>query len=52
MQDIDGRLNGNHIDRKTMYKQHMEKIMNDENDWDQITNADVALGQIQRVTHV
>ena len=30
----------------------MKKIMNEENEWDQITNADVVLGPIQRVTHV
>ena len=30
----------------------MNKIMNEENDWDQMTNADVVLGPIQRVTRV
>ena len=29
----------------------MEKITNEENDWVQMTNADVVLGPIQRVTH-
>ena len=29
----------------------MEKIMNEENDWNQITNADVVLSPMQRVTH-
>ena len=28
------------------------KKMNEENDWDQMTNADVVFGPIQRVTRV
>ena len=30
----------------------MKKIMNEENDWNQMTNADVVLGPIQRVSRV
>ena len=38
------------IDRIRTWKPH-KKIMK-KNDWDQITNADVVLGPIQKVTHV
>ena len=30
----------------------MEKIVNEENDWHQMTNVDVVLGTIQRITGV
>ena len=30
----------------------MEKVINEENELNQIVNADVVLGQIQKVTHV
>ena len=30
----------------------MVKIMNEENDWDQITNDDVVVEPIQRITRV
>ena len=35
IRDIDRRFNVNDIDRKRIWKQHMEKIMNEKNDWDQ-----------------
>ena len=52
IRDIDGRLGVNDIDRKRIWKQHVKKIMNEENDRDHSTNADVLLGTIQRVTHM
>ena len=50
--DIDGRLGVNDIDKKAIWKKQMEKIINKENDWNQLTNTDVVLGPIQRVTCV
>ena len=53
IRDVNGRLNVNDIDTKRIWRQHMEKIMNEENDWDQIINVDVVLGPVvQRVARV
>ena len=40
------------IDRKRIWIEHMKKIMNKENDWDQMTYADVVSGPIQRITRL
>ena len=44
----DGRLDVSEEDRKRIWKNHMEEIMNKENDWDHVT---VGEGPIKKVTH-
>ena len=46
MRDKDGRLGFCETDRKNIWKEHMEKIMNEENSWDQITDVDMVEGPI------
>ena len=41
MRDSDGRLNFSEKDRGRVWKEHMEKIMNEENEWDQRVEADL-----------
>ena len=50
IRDIYGRLHVNDNDRKRIWIQHEKKIINEVNDWDQMTNADVVLGSIEKVT--
>ena len=38
-------------DRKRIWKNHMEEIMNKENDWDHVTAASMVEGPIKNVTH-
>jgi len=45
-----GRLGGSEEDRGKIWKEHMEVIMNEENVWDQMTEADVDDRPIKRVT--
>ena len=49
MQGNDGTLYLNEKDRAKLWKAHMSKIMNEENEWDQIADADTAQGPIERV---
>ena len=35
MRDSNGKLNFSENDRKKIWKEHMERIMNEENEWDQ-----------------
>ena len=44
----DGRL-GFIEDRAKIWKEHMEKIMNKENEWDHIMETDVAEGLVEKV---
>ena len=37
---------------KKIWKQHTEKIMNEGNDWDQMTSTDVVFRPLQKVTHL
>ena len=46
----DGRLGFSEKDRGNIWKNHMEKIMNEENDWDQMTDVDVVEGPVEGVT--
>ena len=44
MKDKDGRLVVREKDRAKLWKEHMEKIMNGENEWDQMVEADMVEG--------
>ena len=46
----DGRLNFSEKDRGGVWKRHMEKIMNEENEWDQRVEADRVEGPVERVS--
>ena len=46
MEDKDGRLVVNEKDRRKLWKEHMEKIMNVENEWDQMAKADTVEDQL------
>ena len=35
-------------DRAKIWKEHMEKIMNEENEWDQIVKIEVAEGPVEK----
>ena len=50
MSGKDGRLGFSEKDRKQIWKNHMEEIMNKENDWDRVTAASVVEGPIKNVT--
>ena len=50
MRGKDGRLDFSEKDRKQIWKNHMEEIMNKENDWDRVTAASVVEGSIKNVT--
>ena len=45
----DGRLGCTEIDRRNIWKEHFEKIMNEENDWDQRTEVDMVEGPVEKV---
>ena len=50
MRGRDGRLGFSEEDRGKIWKDHMEEIMNVENEWDQITEVNLVEGPIERVT--
>ena len=35
-----------------IWKEHMEKIMNEENEWDQMVETDVVKGSVEKVTSI
>ena len=49
MKDKDERLVVSEKDRGKLWKEHMEKIMNVENEWDQMVEADMVEGPIEGV---
>ena len=51
MKDKDGRLVVSEKDRGKLWKDHMEKIMNVENQWDQTAEADMVEGPVEEVTY-
>ena len=51
MKDKDGRLVVSEKDRGKLWKDHMEKIMNVENEWDQMAKADMVEGPDEEVTY-
>ena len=50
MRGTDGRLNFSEIDRGKVWKKHMERIMNEENEWDQSVKAKLLKGPVERVS--
>ena len=52
MKDTDGRLADSEKDRGKLRKEHMEKIMNVENEWDQMVEADMVEGPVEGVNDV
>ena len=50
MRGSDGKLSFSEKDRGRVWKEHMEKIMNEENEWDQRVEADVVEGPVERVS--
>ena len=45
----DGRLGFIEEDRAKIWKEHMEEIMNEENEWDQMVETDVVEGSVEKV---
>ena len=45
----DGRLGFIEEDRAKIWKEHMEKIMIEENEWDRMVETDVVEGSVERV---
>ena len=50
MRGIDGKLNFSEKDRGKVWKEHMERIMNKENEWDQNVKAELVEGPVERVS--
>ena len=50
MRGSDGRLSFSEKDRGKVWKEHMERIMNEENEWDQNVKAELAEGTVERVS--
>ena len=50
MKGKNGKLDFNEKDRKRIWKNHMEEIVNKENDWDHVTEASMLEGPIKNVT--
>ena len=40
----------NENDGAKIWKEHMEKIMNEENEWDRMVETDVVEGPVEKVT--
>ena len=51
MKDKDGRLVVSEKDRGKLWKNHMEKILNVENEWDHMAKADTVVGPVEEVTY-
>ena len=45
----DGRLGFIKEDRAKIWKEHLEKIMNEENEWDRIVETDLVEGPVKKV---
>ena len=45
----DGRLGFIEKDRAKIWKEHMEKIMNEENEWDHMVETDLVEGPVEKV---
>ena len=50
MRGIDGRLNFSEKDRGKVWKKHIERIMNEENEWDQSVKVELVEGPVERVS--
>ena len=51
MRGKDGRLSFSENNRKRIWKNHVEEIMNKENDWKHMPEASMVEGPIKNVTH-
>ena len=51
MRRKDGRLGFSQKDKKRIWKNHMEEVMNKENDWDHVTETSIVEGPIKNVIH-
>ena len=51
MKDKDGRTVVHEKDCGKLWKEYMEKIMNVENEWDQMAEADMVEGPVEGVTY-
>ena len=51
MKDKDGRIVVNEEDRGKLWKEYMKKILNVENEWDQMAKANVVEGPVEGVTY-
>ena len=51
MNDNDGRLEVSERDRGKLWKEYMEKILNVENEWDQMAEADMVKGPVKGITY-
>ena len=49
MRGGDGRLGFIEEDRAKIWKEHMEKIINEENEWDHMVETDVVEGPVEKV---
>lgn len=52
LKDGDGKLSFNEADKSRIWREHMEKIMNKENTWDHMADAEVVEGAVQCVTRL
>ena len=50
MKDKDGRLVVSEKDSGKLWQEHMENIMNVENEWDQMVEAGIVEGPVEGVT--
>ena len=50
MRGSDGRLNFSEKGNGKVWKEHRERIMNEENEWDQNVQADLVEGPVERVS--
>ena len=51
MKDKDGRIEVKEKDRGKLWKEHMEKILSVENEWDQMAEADMDEGPVKGVSY-
>ena len=49
LESRDGRLGFSEEDRAKIWKEHMEKIMNEENEWDNMVETDLVEGPVEKV---
>ena len=50
MRGSDGSLNFSEKDKGKVWKEHMERIMNEKNEWDQNVKAELVEGPVERVS--
>ena len=50
VKEKDGRLGFIEEDRANIWKKHMERIMNEKNEWDHMVKTDAVEGPVEKVT--